>query len=480
MGKCQKWGGIMFIPWEVVPEDNTKIIKFHIVYGDIVDQGEIQHYNIDAVVNAARPTLMGSDQVSVDCSIHQAIDKALRNVGDTETFNDKIREELDGGQKKPENTIRCQRGKAVITKGYGLAKYVIHVVGTKYFLRKTNARKGWKGFCPSSSVRGLESCYYEIVELLKQYPDIRNIAVPVVGAGNYGFPLKYALQIEIVSLFNAVVEWYRKDPEIFSVENSGNRGNSSHINIYLYIYDDGISEEQRENIDNILGTYEKYFGKNKKISFQESHITHFHNLSEVCCFDHDKGYFAIARSFRALLLLIRTFFLPVQLLAKDVFGGCDWEKRRRCIEILSVVKALSGVLFWALSSLTGETRVQYILMGISAYFLVDTVTYLFTLIVLGDILRPSANIIRSLFLLLINYMEVSLDLAYLYYCFRKMNFAGIRFYEAVAFAFFGTLPDTMLRTEQIFVYVQQGLGFLFITFAFAYYLSNMQVRRFLS
>ena len=47
--------------------------------------------------------------------------------------------------------------------------------------------------------------------------------------------------------------------------------------------------------------------------------------------------------------------------------------------------------------------------------MLDTVTYLVALMLLADIQGPSANVIRSMILLLVNYVEVSLDMALLFY-----------------------------------------------------------------
>lgn len=461
-------------------KSSQNLIRFTTVYDDITDKSSLAKNKIDAVVNAARPTLMGSRDPGVDRSVHEKVDEELRESGEEAAFNDKIREELDGDRKKPEMTIRCQRGRAVLTKGYNLCGYIIHVVGTKYLMKETNGRKAWEGFCPSSSVQGLESCYYEIVNILKQYPDIRNIAVPVVGSGNYGFPREYALRIATASLFNAVLEWYKKDPEIFLEENSGHRGNAPFINVYFYIYDKpDISEEETRNIEKILSMYNRCFDRYKRVVFQNSAVTHFQYLSEIVRFDRDRGYFAVVRAFRFLLLLFRTVFLPVQMIFKDWCGGHNWERRRMMMEILSVLKAVSGISFWYVSAGHEPGCLQFFLMGVSVYFLADTVTYLLALIVLGDIESPGANIIRSLFLLLVNYIEVSFDLAFIYYTFRRIWSEGIRFYQSAAFAFFGIQEGALTGGDQMFLYAQQALGFLFISFAFAYFLNHVQPRRFL-
>lgn len=49
------------------------------------------------------------------------------------------------------------------------------------------------------------------------------------------------------------------------------------------------------------------------------------------------------------------------------------------------------------------------------YSMADTVTYLVALMLLADIQGPSANVIRSMICLLVNYVEDSFDMALLFY-----------------------------------------------------------------
>lgn len=165
----------------------------HIVCGDISNKEELKKNQIDTIVNAANPTLMGSD-VGVDYAIHKAIDH----------FNKKIRKELGESKDSPDKMIRCQRGKAVLTKGYGLCPYVIHVVGAKFDVPKAKDKTWDYMRCSSSNVQIVESCYYEIVEILKENPEIKNVAIPVISSGAYGFPFWYALKIAIASVGNAL------------------------------------------------------------------------------------------------------------------------------------------------------------------------------------------------------------------------------------------------------------------------------------
>ena len=94
----------------------------------------------------------------------------------------------------------------MLTKAYGLCDYVIHVVGSVFdaetgktprFLGKWMKKHN---ICSSSRVRTLESCYREIVRIIREHPDIKNVAVPIVGSGEYGFPFKMAVKTAIAGI----------------------------------------------------------------------------------------------------------------------------------------------------------------------------------------------------------------------------------------------------------------------------------------
>ena len=128
-----------------------------VVRGRIEDADQIKSRKIDTIVNAANPTLMGSDQ-GVDGSIHKAVNGHLKKG---RTFAEKICKELDqnsGKKTKNKNIIRCCRGKAVKTGGYGLCENIIHVVGSQY---DGKSKSGID--CSSSRINTLESCYYEMI-----------------------------------------------------------------------------------------------------------------------------------------------------------------------------------------------------------------------------------------------------------------------------------------------------------------------------
>lgn len=135
-------------------------------------QGDITELEVDAIVNAANPSLLGGG--GVDGAIHRAAGPGLLAEC----------RELPVLQKR----IRCPVGEVRITAGHSLkARYVLHTVGPI-----------WHGGLQDEP-RLLASCYRQSLDLASQM-QIHSIAFPAISCGIYGYPLHLAVQVAVAEI----------------------------------------------------------------------------------------------------------------------------------------------------------------------------------------------------------------------------------------------------------------------------------------
>ena len=143
---------------------------------------DITTLRVDAIVNAANPSLLGGG--GVDGAIHRAAGPKL--LEECKTI---------GG---------CPTGEARLTKGYSLpAQYIIHTVGPVW----QDGNHGEDDL--------LAACYRHSMSLALR-TKIRSIAFPAISTGVYHFPLDRAARIAANEVHRFLETYPEFDRVIFS------------------------------------------------------------------------------------------------------------------------------------------------------------------------------------------------------------------------------------------------------------------------
>ena len=155
-------------------------------------QGDITAEKVDAIVNAANSRLMGGG--GVDGAIH-------RHGGPTIM--------AETAEKYPDG---CPTGSAILsTAGNLAANYVIHAVGPVW----SGGNRGEADL--------LAAAYRRCLELAVEH-DCRDIALPALSAGAYGYPIDRAARIGLSTAIEFLKENNRPERIRFVLFNAGAYG----------------------------------------------------------------------------------------------------------------------------------------------------------------------------------------------------------------------------------------------------------------
>ena len=133
--------------------------------------GDITVLEVNAIVNAANPSLLGGG--GVDGAIHRKA--GIKLLEECKTLNG------------------ANPGDAKITHGYNLpAKWVIHTVGPIY-----------KGTKKDEVI--LSRCYENSLSIARSY-HLKTIAFPSISTGAYGYPIEEASKVALKT-----IDWFLKN-----------------------------------------------------------------------------------------------------------------------------------------------------------------------------------------------------------------------------------------------------------------------------
>ena len=142
--------------------------------------GDITKGNYQCIVNAANQSLQRGGGVCG--AIYKAAGPKL---------------EQDTNEFKPIGVSECK-----MTGGYDLCEIIIHAVGPIY---EGQYKIDLLDMAHNIKCEQLKKCYENIFDLCKDY-NIKNIALPLISTGIYGFPKREAIQIALEVIHKVIKE----------------------------------------------------------------------------------------------------------------------------------------------------------------------------------------------------------------------------------------------------------------------------------
>ncbi len=208
----------------------------------IIVREDITKMNVDAIVNPANSTLLGSNG-GTDGAIHKAAGKNL--LEECKTLNG------------------CTPGEAKITNGHNLpCKHIIHTVGPTWIDGKRHEEEI------------LANCYNNSLNLAL-HNNIKSIAIPLIATGAYKFPKENAFKVATKTIENFL---------------------SKHdMTVYFVVFDNkayNISQKLFDNVsqyidDNYVELYESNYTRRRIITHYEKSAD-YHQSEDIYQRSSDK------------------------------------------------------------------------------------------------------------------------------------------------------------------------------------------------
>jgi len=191
------------------------------------------------------------------------------------------------------------------------------------------------------------------------------------------------------------------------------------------------------------------------------------NLKKIWENEHhnDTG---LERIFRLFLIVIQFVFPGIYI--REFFSRKGLTFKNLSIELYVLLKLIYPILVFFL----GVSNTIYA-VTLSIYFLVETVTYISSLVFTSDLKYQSRSANRTILLLFINYLEISLQFSVLYAGFNMLSASAVTGVDYIYFSFvtsasigFGDIyPIT--QAGKILVCCQSFLLVIFIVLFFNYF-----------
>lgn len=135
--------------------------------------------------------------------------------------------------------------------------------------------------------------------------------------------------------------------------------------------------------------------------------------------------------------------------------------------------------------LSNEFKIVFLILFIA--FMFETILKLVGLIFLNDIQSPSANVYRSIICILINYIEVNLEFAYIYKFFKLLtvqNSLGGQAkpvkdsYEILYYSLTKSFEMPASLLGKFVVCLQNGVSLFFVGVVMVYFINNFKGKKF--